>query len=432
MPASNSQSPFDEPSAPGGKSMEFQRRLAFMELDESDAVRARELLDTFDDRGEQFAKQFYDHLLAFSETSRFLQDAELVRRLTEYQQAHLRSMLEARWDATFLHDRLRVGDRHAEVGIEPQYFLGAYNQYIQFFYRHYSRELRQAGKDPLDYLLSLDKLILLDIGLTLEAYFRHSTKALREALDMLWRANNELRQFAQLASHDLKTPLATVANLCEEALDEFRDQIPRPAAELIEKARQRTFRMSAMIDELLGTMTEAGQTEACAGISGQQVLDEAVDRVRPLLEQKEIELAVARALPVVWCNRVRLREAFYNLLSNAIKFMDKRPGRISVDYHLSADHCTFVIADNGPGIPRDELDRIFVPFRRLPKHRDLPGSGLGLYFTKNLIEQQGGRVWVESVAGAGARFYIELHSHQPIADAALADLENRAGAHPDR
>ena len=89
MPASKSQSPFDEPSAPGGKSMEFQRRLAFMELDESDAVRARELLDTFDDRGEQFAKQFYDHLLSFSETSRFLQDAELVRRLTDSPQAGL-------------------------------------------------------------------------------------------------------------------------------------------------------------------------------------------------------------------------------------------------------------------------------------------------------------------------------------------------------
>ncbi len=72
---------------------------------------------------------------------------------------------------------------------------------------------------------------------------------------MYWKANIELRQFAHLASHDLKTPLATVANFCDEAIDEFGGQMPDEAKALIESARQRTFRMSRMIDELLSVTT---------------------------------------------------------------------------------------------------------------------------------------------------------------------------------
>jgi signal transduction histidine kinase len=67
-----------------------------------------------------------------------------------------------------------------------------------------------------------------------------------------------------------------------------------------------------------------------------------------------------------------------------------------------------IFADNGPGIPPEERERLFAPFRRLAMHRDRPGSGLGLYFTKNLVTQLGGRIWVESEPGAGSRFHVQL------------------------
>ena len=69
-----------------------------------------------------------------------------------------------------------------------------------------------------------------------------------------------------------------------------------------------------------------------------------------------------------------------------------------------------MFVDNGPGIPPEERERIFAPFRRLSQHRDRPGSGLGLYFAKNLIAQQGGRIWVESTPGEGSRFCVQLAS----------------------
>jgi signal transduction histidine kinase len=105
---------------------------------------------------------------------------------------------------------------------------------------------------------------------------------------------------------------------------------------------------------------------------------------------------------------VRLREVLGNLFSNAVKFIDRRPGKIAVTCQTTADACTLCVADSGPGIPPDELDRVFVPFRRLPQHRDRPGSGLGLYFAKTLVDQQGGRIWAESTPGEGARIFVQL------------------------
>jgi signal transduction histidine kinase len=297
---------------------------------------------------------------------------------------------------------------HGQTGINPQMFLGAYNQYLQFCARTLSAEFEPSIREYAAQMLSLQKAVFLDIGLTLEAYFTQSTQRLRQALDLVYQANTELRQFAQLTSHDLKTPLATMANLCDEALDEFREKMPAEAAKLIEAARNRAFRMSTIIDELLSSTMSIHTEESQGEVSSEQVIAEAIDQIRPLLEQKQIELTVADGFPTVRGDRARIREVFYNLLSNAVKFIDKRKGRIKVCCTMRDDECVFSIEDNGTGIPAEELSRVFVPFRRLPAHRGIPGSGLGLYFAKSIIEQQHGRIWVKSEVGSGSCFYVLL------------------------
>src|SRR5262249_35984148 len=156
---------------------------------------------------------------------------------------------------------------------------------------------------------------------------------LRSALDMLWKANQELRQFAQLTTHDLKTPLATVANLCDEAVDEFGDQMPPEARKLVEAARQGTFRMSSLIDELLTSAMSAQSTEDFEKISLGVIVNEALERVRPVLNERRIAVIMDSEWPITWGNPVRLREAVYNILSNAAKFIDKNPGLIEIRAH---------------------------------------------------------------------------------------------------
>lgn len=387
--------------------VDLPQRLAYLTLGTQDADRLRALAPLFADVAAEFVDSFYRHLLDFDEARRFLADPELVARLKVTQQEHLETLLEASWDEAFVNRRHRVGQAHADVGIEPQWFLGAYNVYVQFLLEQLVADVDESSREQFQAAMSLFKAVLLDIGLVLDVYFTQSTRGLRKALDMYWKANVELRQFAQLASHDLKTPLATVANLCDEALDEFGDQMPQGARDLIDAARERTYRMGTTIDELLLTVT-APEEQVTGRASTREAVDEAIDRIRPFLNKTRIEVDIVDDLPDVIGDKVRLREVFYNLLSNAAKFIDKSPGRITIESTHEGDRCVVCVADNGPGIPTEELDRVFAPFRRLSQHQDVAGSGLGLYFVKNLVEQQGGRIWAEATVGEGSRFFVEL------------------------
>ncbi len=406
---------FPRPNPPPPSRDLLRSWLDFLELTDADADEMRALREDFEEYAEPFIEEFYRHLFRFRETARFLHDPAVVARLRESQKAHFCSMLEANWDADYVAQRRQVGAAHAEVGIEPRYFLGAYNQYMQLCFRHFAKARGDLADEDLRWMLALLKGIVLDIGLTLDAYFAQSTELLRKALDMFWRANNELRRFAQLTSHDLKTPLATVANLCDEAIDEFGDEMPADARQLVRSASERTFRMSAMIDELLASATlPPDEADRCA-IDAKQLIGEAADRLRPLLQEKSIELEFQGPLPEIWGDRAQLREVFYNLLVNAAKYADKQPARITARGEARGPKAIVCIEDEGPGIPSDELERIFVPFRRLQQHRSQPGSGLGLYFTKNIVEEHGGRIWAESAVGRGAAFFVELD--RPVDDA---------------
>jgi signal transduction histidine kinase len=174
--------------------------------------------------------------------------------------------------------------------------------------------------------------------------------------------------------------------------------------------------MSKTIDELLSSAMSLHTEVVQDHVISQELLQEVIEQISPMLKQKRIELKVDGRLPTVLGDKARLREVFYNLLSNAIKFSDKPRGRIEVHCQSTDHECIFAIADNGPGIPAEELTRVFVPFRRLPAHRNTPGSGLGLYFAKTIVEQQQGRIWAESEVGRGSTFYVALRRSRRAGD----------------
>ncbi len=119
----------------------------------------------------------------------------------------------------------------------------------------------------------------------------------------------------------------------------------------------------------------------------------------------------------VWADAVQLREAFANLIGNAVNYLDKAPGRVEVTWSEDDDFCVFCVADNGPGVPESIRDRLFEPFVRGPGAASLrPGTGLGLYFVRTVVEQGGGRVWVESLSDEGSRFYFTVPRKPPGAN----------------
>jgi signal transduction histidine kinase len=142
---------------------------------------------------------------------------------------------------------------------------------------------------------AVQKAVFFDVGLTLEAYFTRTTANLRRALDLVYQANAELRQFAQLTSQDLKTPLATMVNLCDEALDEFGLQIPVEAGKLIQATRNRALRMSDTIDDLLQSAISMHEEQTQESISPEPVLLETVELLRPLMSRPRCRT------PCPWC-----------------------------------------------------------------------------------------------------------------------------------
>jgi signal transduction histidine kinase len=384
---------------------ELDRRRAYLDLAEENIEETRALARTFGSFMDAFVDRFYEHLFA-SETASFLTSPGLVARLKQTQKRYFESLFQARLDSAYVEDRRRIGRAHAEIGLEPQWYLGAYNQFVQYCFRQFAERCDGDLSRYVEGTLSLLKIVLLDMGLALDAYFDQSTGQLREALKLLARSNAELREFARLASHDLRTPLATVAGYCEEFLDEFGEQVPQAGRALIEAARVRTLQLTRTIDELLSLSEAGAEPQQRALVPTRRLLDEVLDRLRPEIESRTVQILLSDHLPDVWAHPGRLHEVFYALLSNAIKYMDKEEGLIRLDCRPGEGEHVFCVADNGPGIPEAELAAIFAPFRRLPQHRHCPGSGLGLHFVKTIVEERGGRVWAESTPGEGCHFFV--------------------------
>ena len=392
------------------------QRRAFLEISDADVERVRGLAGLFDSFLDGYVEQLFAHLVAQPVTASFLTDADLVAHVKQAQKRYFESLLRARLDADYVVDRQRIGQVHADVGLEPPWFLGAYNQYLQYAFRQFAAHCGGDLECYVEGTLALLKLLLLDMGLALDPYFARSTEHLRTALRLLAQSNAEVKEFAHLASHDLKAPLATVANLCEEFLDEFGPQVPAEGRGLIEAARSKTLKLGRMIDELL-EISEAGtqtQTNQRVPVATRPLLDQVLERLRPEIGGRSIQIVVPDHLPEVHAHPGRLREVFYHVLSNAVKFLDKQAGTIRLGVEAANGEHIFCISDNGPGIAEADLPQIFAPFRRLPQHRNKPGSGLGLYFVKTFVEEQGGRVWVESRVGEGTQFYIALPAEGPV------------------
>lgn len=137
--------------------------------------------------------------------------------------------------------------------------------------------------------------------------------------------------------------------------------------------------------------------------------------VEPLLK-KQIELYeydvklvkdVDANLPLITCDRRRIRQVLLNLLSNAVKFTQK--GSITLSVKRKADYLEFAVIDTGTGIPQDMQTQIFEPFQQTEDGiKQVEGTGLGLPITKSLVEAHGGRIWLESELGEGSAFFFIL------------------------
>lgn len=235
-------------------------------------------------------------------------------------------------------------------------------------------------------------------------------KHLEQKLDALVlelrRSNEELEQFAYVASHDLRQPLRTVRSyvtLIEESLDDTLDGETR---EFMDFIRDGVRRMDALITDLLA-YSRVGRAGTDQPVDTGRAVDLAVMDLQSEIDEAGAHLSLPSRMPVVLGDVGELTRLFQNLIGNAVKYRSPQ-GRpeVHVVVRDNADMWEFTVADNGIGIPPEHAERVFGIFQRLHARDEYEGTGIGLAICRKVVERQGGRIWVEPGAQGGTIFHF--------------------------
>ncbi len=247
-------------------------------------------------------------------------------------------------------------------------------------------------------------------GLIRDISERKAAEALQaELMADLKAANEELSNFAYVASHDLKAPLRGIGSLAHWLSTDYADKFDDEGRAHMALLLSRVKRMDRLIDGILQYSRVGRVKETPAQVDLGALVLETVDLLAP---PPQVQVTVG-PLPTVNIERTRAQQVFQNLLSNAIRYIDKPEGRIRVDCSADGDAWHFRVQDNGPGIDRKHWDRVFQLFQSLSKRDDTESTGIGLSLVKKIVEMYGGRVWLESEPGQGSVFHFTLPREQP-------------------
>jgi hypothetical protein len=278
----------------------------------------------------------------------------------------------------------------------------------------FQRRVSEAGDDEFATLSRSFNALLHQLHVN-DSDLRRTLAQLVEAKDTAEAANTAKSQFLANMSHEIRTPLNGVITMAEIMA---AGDLPAPQRQKLDVVRNSSAALLLILNDLLDlSKIEAGHVELLVedhDLSG--LLSDMHDSYSPMLRQKGLEpiLFLETELDGHWrIDAYRLRQVISNLMSNALKFTHQ--GAITLGGQVewqSKDEATvtLTVSDTGIGIPRDKIDRLFEKFVQVDGSttRQYGGTGLGLAICRELVAMMGGKIWIESVEGAGSTFFVQL------------------------
>ncbi|HTR39080.1 MAG TPA: ATP-binding protein [Bryobacteraceae bacterium] len=229
-----------------------------------------------------------------------------------------------------------------------------------------------------------------------------------ERTEALMQSNEELQQFAYIASHDLQEPLRTVSVFAQLLANRYAGQLQGEADQYIRYIVDSAERMERLIHDLLDfSRVDARGTDHFVRTSCDEALNDAIRNLHSLIQENSAVVTLG-SLPVLLADPVQLTRLFQNLLANSIRYRAEEPPRIHVAAEPREAEWLFSVKDNGIGIEPQYAEKIFGIFRCLNSRDKYPGSGMGLAICRKIVTRHHGRIWVESDLGRGATFYFTL------------------------
>ena len=226
---------------------------------------------------------------------------------------------------------------------------------------------------------------------------RQNLAAMNEALK---QSNQDLEQFAFIASHDLQEPLRKVASFCSLLQNEYGDRLDEDGQKYLDFAVDGATRMRALVQDLLLYSKIGSQKKTSQQIDSHAALELAKLNLELLIDETNATITVDD-LPKVVAEQREIAQLFQNLIGNSIKYRTDKPPEIHIGAVDSGNCWQFIVSDNGIGIAPEYQDQVFGIFKRLHSRNEYSGTGIGLAICKRIVDQLGGKIWIEQKVESG-------------------------------
>jgi signal transduction histidine kinase len=244
-----------------------------------------------------------------------------------------------------------------------------------------------------------------------EAAVKENEKKLEALLTELAAKNAELETFVYSVSHDLKTPIVTIEGFIGALREDFGNLISKDGEKYLDYIGDAARKMELLISDLLELSRIGRLTVKKTEFPFADLISEVLKTLQPQIQERGIQVNVDEKLPFVYGEKKRLGQIMENLVSNAVKYLGKKnpSPRIEVGVRENDNQKVFFVRDNGVGIEEKYFEKIFEVFQRLPAAKKIgEGTGIGLAIVRRIIENHGGRIWLESDIGKGTTFFFTL------------------------
>jgi PAS domain S-box-containing protein len=231
---------------------------------------------------------------------------------------------------------------------------------------------------------------------------------LKYLIKELARSNNELQQFAYVASHDLQEPLRMISSYLQLIERRYKDKLDSDANDFINFAVEGANRLQSLIVGLLEYSRVNSMGKPFIKINLRDILEAVLKDLELQIQDTKTVIEIGE-MPVITGDEIQISRLFQNLIQNGIKF--RREGvkpEIKISCKKTNTEYIFCVRDNGIGIEKEYFEMIFIIFQRLHTRDKYPGTGIGLSICQKIVERHGGKIWIESKFGEGSSFYFTI------------------------
>ena len=247
------------------------------------------------------------------------------------------------------------------------------------------------------------------IGFSLDTTLKQEAEVLlKQYMIKLEKSNEEIKQFAYITSHDLKSPLRNINSLLQLTKKKNENVLNEDSKELIDSCiKSANYLYNVVSDVLLYTTSEVDKTSFSL-ICLNEVIQEVLKNINNIIKERNANVVLVKEFPQIYSHKTMMFNLFSNLIQNGIKYNKSANPIVTIDYKETSTDFHFSVSDNGIGIDERYKEQIFIVFKRLHNQNEFEGTGIGLSICKQIVENLGGHIYVDSTLNEGSTFYFNL------------------------